>query len=51
MATVCWRMQAAAGITAGNKGLQALIKCSASEALWTHYMIHFESVAVNYAQK
>jgi hypothetical protein len=32
---------------AGNKeGLQALIKRSASEAMWTHSMVHRESLAM-----
>jgi Fe-S-cluster-containing hydrogenase component 2 len=37
----------AACIIAGNKGgLQALIKRSAPEAMWTHCMIHHESPAM-----
>jgi hypothetical protein len=34
---------AAARVMAGNKGLQALIKPSAPEAMWTHCMIYCES--------
>jgi hypothetical protein len=30
---------------AGNNGLQALIKSSAPENMWTHYIIHHESLA------
>lgn len=37
---------AAAAVIAGNKGLQALITYSASEALWTHCMMHLESLAM-----
>jgi hypothetical protein len=37
----------AACVMAGNKGgLQALIKRSASEAMWTHCMIHHETLAM-----
>jgi hypothetical protein len=31
---------------AGGKGLQALIKRSAPETMWTHCMIHHESLAM-----
>jgi hypothetical protein len=36
----------AACVMVGNKGLQALIKRSALEAMWTHCMIHHESPAM-----
>jgi hypothetical protein len=36
----------AAHIMAANKGLQAVIKRSAPEAMWTHCMIHCDSLAL-----
>jgi Fe-S-cluster-containing hydrogenase component 2 len=36
----------AARITAGNRGLQALTERSAADVMWTHCMIHRESLAM-----